>query len=98
MARKFSNYKYVKLEGKGWRYKRAAYYPNGKIIPNVVLVKHANGRLVEEKHLEGSYFLYLNNTWIPIMTTRGDVDRQPGNYAGSARSVGKDCRFLLNTC
>jgi len=66
MARKFSNYKYVRLEGKGWRYKRAAYYSNGRIILNVVLVKHANGKLVEEKFLEGFYFFYLNNTWIPV--------------------------------
>jgi hypothetical protein len=31
MAGKFSIYKYVKLENKGWRYARAAYHPNGKI-------------------------------------------------------------------
>jgi hypothetical protein len=31
MAGKFSIYKYVKLAGKGWRYARAAYHPNGKI-------------------------------------------------------------------
>jgi hypothetical protein len=31
MAGKFSIYKYVKLEGKGWRYARAAYHSNGQL-------------------------------------------------------------------
>lgn len=66
MAGKFSIYKYVRLEGKGWRYARAAYHPNGKIKPNVVLVKGVNGSATEEKHTEGSYFLNFNNTWIPV--------------------------------
>src|SRR5260370_3081435 len=66
MAGKFSIYKYVKLEGKGWRYSRAAFHPNGKIKPNVVLVKGVNGKNAEGKHLEGSYFLNFNNTWIPV--------------------------------
>src|SRR5208283_621573 len=70
MAGKFSIYKYVKLEGKGWRYARAAYHPNGKIKPDAVLVKGLNGKNVEEKHPEGSYFLNFNNTWIPV---RGDA-------------------------
>ncbi len=34
MAGKFSIYKDVKIEGKGWRYARAAYHPNGKIKPD----------------------------------------------------------------
>ena len=66
MDGKFSIYKYVKLEGKGWRYARAAYHPNGKIKPNIVLVKDVNGRATEEKHTERSYFLNFNNTWIPV--------------------------------
>jgi hypothetical protein len=65
MAGKFSVYKYVRLEGKGWRYKRAAYHPNKKIKPDVVLVKGVNGKKAEEKHPEGSYFLYFHSTWIP---------------------------------
>jgi hypothetical protein len=48
---KLSIYKYVRT-GKGWRYCKAAFHPNGKIKPNVVVVE---GR--EEKHPEGSYFL-----------------------------------------
>ena len=61
MAGKFSIYKYVKLEGKGWRYARAAYHPNGEIKPNVVVV-----RGVEQKHTEGRYFLNFNNHWIDV--------------------------------
>jgi hypothetical protein len=38
----------VKLAGKGWRYARAAYHPNGKIKLDAVLVKGANGKNVEE--------------------------------------------------
>jgi len=52
MAGKFSVYKYVRLEGKGWRYKRAAYHPNKKIKPDVVLVKGVNGKNAEEKYLK----------------------------------------------
>jgi integrase len=70
MAGKYSIYKYVKLAGKGWRYARAVYHPNGKIKPDAVLVKDVNGKNVEEKHPEGSYFLNFNNTWIPV---RGDA-------------------------
>jgi hypothetical protein len=61
MAGKFSIYKYVKLEGKGWRYARAAYHPNGEIKPDVVVVRGA-----EEKHTEGRYFLNFNNHWIDV--------------------------------
>src|SRR5580704_12438669 len=44
MAGKFSIYKYVKLDGKGWRYARAAFHSNGKIKPNIVVVKGAKGQ------------------------------------------------------
>lgn len=53
MAGKFSIYEYVKLRGKGWRYARAAFHSNGKIKPNIVIVKGANGKATEEKHAEG---------------------------------------------
>ena len=59
MAR-LSIYKYVRTD-KGWRYCKAAFHPNGKIKPNVVL---ASG--VEEKHTEGRYFLNFNNQWIDV--------------------------------
>lgn len=57
---KLSIYKYVRTE-KGWRYCKAAFHPNGKIKPNVVVVGG-----VEEKHTEGSYFLNFNNQWIDV--------------------------------
>jgi hypothetical protein len=66
MAGKFSIYKYVKPEGKGWRYARAAFHSNGKIKPNIVIVKGANDKATEEKHAEGAYFLNFNNTCIPV--------------------------------
>ena len=57
---KLSIYKYVRTE-RGWRYCKAAFHPNGKIKPNVVLVSG-----VEEKHTEGRYFLNFNNQWIDV--------------------------------
>jgi integrase len=57
---KLSIYKYVRT-GKGWRYCKAVFHPNGKIKPNVVVVGD-----VEEKHIEGRYFLNLNNRWIDV--------------------------------
>ncbi len=57
---KLSIYKYVGTE-KGWRYHKAAFHPNGKVKPNVVLVGG-----VEEKHTEGRYFLNRNNHWIDV--------------------------------
>jgi hypothetical protein len=53
---KLSIYKYVRTD-KGWRYCKAAFHPNGKIKPNVVVVGG-----VEEKHTEGRYFLTLART------------------------------------
>jgi hypothetical protein len=57
---KLSIYKYVRTH-KGWRYCKAAFHPNGKIKPNVVVVSG-----VEEKHTEGRYFLNFNNEWIDV--------------------------------
>jgi len=57
---KFSIYKQVRTD-KGWRYCKAAFHPNGKIKPNVVVVSG-----VEEKHTEGRYFLNFNNEWIDV--------------------------------
>jgi hypothetical protein len=60
MATKFSVYKHCKTDA-GWRYCKAAFYPNGKIKPNIVLV-----RTKEEKHTEGSYFLNHLNQGIAV--------------------------------
>ena len=57
---KFTIYKYVRTD-KGWRYCKAAYHPNGKIKPNIVITGSA-----EEKHAEGRYFLNFNNQWIDV--------------------------------
>ena len=51
MAIKFSIYKYCKTDA-GWRYGKAAFNANGKIKPNIVLVRER-----EERHTEGSEFL-----------------------------------------
>jgi|SRR5215467_13969029 len=60
MAGKFSIYKYCKTSV-GWRYCKAAFNPNGKIKPNVVVVSG-----VEEKHSEGRYFLNFKDEWIDV--------------------------------
>jgi hypothetical protein len=38
MAGKFSIYKYCRTDA-GWRYCKAVFHPNGKIKPNIVLVR-----------------------------------------------------------
>ena len=67
---KLSIYKYVRTD-KGWRYHKAAFHPNGKIKPNIVLVSS-----VEEKHTEGRYFLSSNNRWIDVGTDALDAQRK----------------------
>ena len=70
MAGKFSIYKYCKTDV-GWRYYKAAFYPNGKIKPNIVIVSG-----VEEKHTEGRYFLNFNNRWIDVGLDALDAQRR----------------------
>src|SRR5271168_2469356 len=70
MAGKFSIYKYCKTDV-GWRYCKAAFYPNGKIKPNIVLV-----RGTEEKHAEGSYFLNFNGRWIAVGYHASEAQRK----------------------
>lgn len=67
---KLTIYKYVRTD-KGWRYCKAAFHPNGKIKPNVVLVGG-----VEEKHTEGRYFLGFNNRWIEVGTDALEAQRK----------------------
>ena len=46
---KYTLWKYVKLRDGSWRYKRAAFYSNGKIKPSVVIVgKGAQGKTFEQ--------------------------------------------------
>jgi hypothetical protein len=67
---KLAIYKYVRTD-KGWRYRKAAFHPNGKIKPNVVVVGG-----VEEKDSEGKYFLNCNNRWIDVGTGALDAQRK----------------------
>jgi hypothetical protein len=67
---KLSIYKYVRADI-GWRYCKAAFHPNGKIKPNVVVVSG-----VEEKHTEGRYFLNRNNQWIDVGTDAMEAQRK----------------------
>jgi hypothetical protein len=67
---KLSIYKYVRTD-KGWRYGKAAFHPNGKIKPNVVVVSG-----VEEKHTEGRYFLNFNNQWIDVREDALEAQRK----------------------
>jgi len=67
---KLSIYKYVRTD-KGWRYCKAAFHPNGKIKPNVVVISG-----VEEKHSEGRYFLNFNNQWIDVGEDALDAQRK----------------------
>ena len=67
---KLSIYKYVRTD-KGWRYCKAAFHPNGKIKPNIVVVGG-----IEEKHIEGRYFLNFNNQWIDVGEDALDAQRK----------------------
>jgi hypothetical protein len=74
---KYTLWKYVKLKDGSWRYKRAAFYSNGKIKPNVVIVgKDAKKKSIEETHPEGAYNLYHNRQWIPVGADALDAQRQ----------------------
>ena len=70
MADKFSIYKYCRTDA-GWRYCKAVFHPNGKIKPNIVLMR---GK--EEKHAEGSYFLNYNNQWIAVGDDASEAQRK----------------------
>jgi hypothetical protein len=74
---KFTLYKYIKLKNGSWRYCRAAFYANGKIKPNVVIVvKNAQGRDIEETHPDGAYYLNHNGQWIPVGKDALEAQRQ----------------------
>ncbi|MFI5096988.1 MAG: tyrosine-type recombinase/integrase [Candidatus Acidiferrales bacterium] len=74
---KFTLYKYVKLGDCSWRYKKAAFYSNGKIKPNVVVTgKNAQGKPIEEMHAEGSYKMNHNGTWLDASADALEAQRQ----------------------
>ena len=74
---KLTIYKYVRTD-KGWRYRKAAFHPNGKIKPNVVVVGG-----VQEKHTEGRYFLNSSTPRNPAMRTSPEASgpRSPTSSA-----------------
>ena len=61
MKAKYTVWKSVRREDGIWRYRRAAYHPNGKIKINTVIVE---GR--EEVHEEGSYYALHAGAWLPL--------------------------------
>ena len=74
---KFTLYKYVKLGDGSWRYKKAAFYSNGKIKPNVVVAgKNARGKPIEELHAEGSYKMNHNGTWLDASADAMEAQRR----------------------
>jgi len=74
---KFTLYKYVKLGDGSWRYKKAAFYSNGKIKPNVVVDgKNAQGKPIEELHAEGSYKMNHNGNWLDAGTDALEAQRR----------------------
>lgn len=74
---KFTIYKYVKLGDGSWRYKKAAFYSNGKIKPNVVIVgKDPKGKPIEQTHIEGKYFMNHNGAWLDAGTDALEAQRR----------------------
>lgn len=60
MPKKLSLYKSIKTE-RGWRYCKAAFHPNAKVKPNIVIV---DGQ--EERHSEGAYFTLGDEKWVAL--------------------------------
>jgi hypothetical protein len=86
---KFTLYKYVKMGDGSWRYKKAAFYSNGKIKPNVVIVgKDAKGKAIEETHADGKYVMN-HNGWLDAGTDALEAQRRP-----SKRLLGPCSKFL----
>ena len=74
---KFTLYKYIKLDDGVWRYKKAAFYSNGKIKPNVVIVgKNTKGMPIEETHIEGKYVMNHNGAWLDAGTDALEAQRR----------------------
>jgi integrase len=74
---KYTLWKYVKMKDGSWRYKRAAFYSNGKIKPNVVIVgKDAKGKPIEETHTDGKYVMNHNGAWLDACTDALEAQRR----------------------
>lgn len=79
---KYTLYKYVKVAGT-WRYRKAAYYDNGKIKPDIVFVDVKQALL--EKHPEGRYYMSHNGQWIDAGTDALEAQRKRKQRAGARR-------------
>ena len=74
---KYTLWKYVKMKDGSWRYKRAAFYSNGKIKPNVVIVgRDAKGKPIEETHTDGKYVMNHNGAWLDAGTDALEAQRR----------------------
>jgi len=74
---KFTPYKLVKLDDGAWRYKRVAFYSNGKIKPNMVVVgKDAKRKPIEEMHAQGKYVMNHNGSWLDAGTDPLEAQRR----------------------
>lgn len=74
---KYTLYKYVKFKDGSWHYKKAAFYSNGKIKPNVVIVgKDGKGKPIEETYAEGRYKLNHDGSWIDVGPDALEAQRQ----------------------
>lgn len=71
---KFTLYKYVRTE-RGWRYCRACFYTNGKIVPDAVLVNNK-----QEKHAEGRYCMAHCGNWIDAGIDALEAQRQRARH------------------
>ena len=71
MKAKYSVWKSVRREDGIWRYRRAAYHPNGKIKINTVIV---DGR--EEVHEEGRYYASHAGAWLPLAEKKAGLLRR----------------------
>jgi integrase len=70
MPKKLSLYKSIKTE-RGWRYCKAAFHPNAKVKPNIVIV---DGQ--EERHSEGAYFTLSDEKWVALGEDALDAQRK----------------------
>ena len=74
-------FKYIKLPNLGWRYCKAVFYPNNRIMPHAVLTP--NG---EKTIKDGCYCLYYSRKWEPAGTLSAEI-RHGGGKDGARKST-----------
>jgi len=92
MAGKFSIYKYVKLEGKGWRYARAAYHSNGQLA--VSYARQGQNAIVVAQTKSAECISLAGKSQDEQIAVYADaansmVQAQTGNIAGAKSSLQK---------